>query len=368
MDFFEYAISNIEYRDPLFGIVILIFCIGLVSLFGYYWNYIISKKQQESLRKFMESFDYIGFDKEVKEFLALSPNPIPSLLFMAKMYQKSANYEKAIRLYTTLLDSIKNPLDKIPILESLGLVYTKAGFPLRAKEIYLEILHHYPRNPVTLNALIKIYEELNAFEDALNALDCLEEIQGGTQLHQSYLQTKILIFTSQNHTQITQKQLPAKLLATLKKEPRLMRLIMTFLKDYYPSLFWQCVLEIPQDSLLQILDLLWSQKEIPQEILEELENLPTQANNLRILKEILEAKGILSLSASQKAIFELEALCLLRANKSYQGDLRFSYQCTNCSGTSPLAFDRCPHCDELLTSKTLVFLKEKQDEVCYSFL
>ncbi|WP_299546522.1 tetratricopeptide repeat protein [uncultured Helicobacter sp.] len=365
MDFFEYAIHNIEYRDPLFGIVVLIFCIGLVSLLGYYWNYIVSKKQQESLSKFMESFDYVGFDKEVKEFLALSPNPIPSLLFMAKMYQKGANYEKAIRLYATLLDSIKNPLDKIPILESLGLVYTKAGFPLRAKEIYLEILHHYPRNPLILNALIKIYEDLSDFEDALNALDCLEEIQGGTQLHKSYLKTKILILTHKNQTQ--KNQLPLKLLAKLRDEPRLARLILSFLKDYYPTLFWQSILKIPQDILLQIIDLLWNQKEIPTSLLKELEH-STLLEKQSLLKDIFEAKGLLPLSISKKTTFELETLCLLRANKNYQGDLRFNYQCTNCNGTSPLSFDRCPHCNGLLTSKTLVFLKEKQDEVCYSFL
>ncbi|EEO26657.1 tetratricopeptide repeat protein [Helicobacter winghamensis] len=365
MDFFDYAIYNIEYRDPLFGIIVLIFCIGLVSLFGYYWNYIISQKQQKSLSKFIESFDYVGFDKEVKEFLALSPNPIPSLLFMAKMYQKSANYEKAIRLYATLLDSLKNPLDKIPILESLGLVYSKAGFPLRAKEIYLEILHHYPRNPVVLNALIKIYEELNAFEDALNALDCLEEMQGNTQLHKFYLKAKILILTHKNAT--NQNQLPSRLLSLLKKEPKLTRLILSFLKDYHPTLFWQCILEIPYNALAQILDIIWNQKEIPTSLLKELEST-TLENNQSLLKDILEAKGILPLSVSKKATFELETLCLLRANTNYQGDLRFSYQCTNCSGTSPLAFDRCPHCDGLLTSKTLVFLKERKDEVCYSFL
>lgn len=368
MDFFEYTFHNIEYRDPLFGIVILIFCIGLVSLLGYYWNYIISKKQQKSLSKFMESFDYVGFDKEVKEFLALSPNPIPSLLFMAKMYQKSANYEKAIRLYATLLDSIKNPLDKIPILESLGFVYTKAGFPLRAKEIYLEILHHYPRSPLILNALIKIYEELNAFEDALAALDCLEEIQGGTQLHKSYLETKILILTHQNPAKISQNQLTSILLNKLRNEPFLTRLILSFFKDYHPTLFWQCLLEIPYESLFEILDLLWTHKEIPTHLLKELQNTPVLKKNQNLLRDILEAKGILPLSVSKKTTFELETLCLLRSNKHYQGDLRFSYQCINCNGDSPLSFDRCPHCDGLLTSKTLVFLKEKQDEVCYSFL
>ena len=63
MDFLNTMLHNIEYRDPLFGIIVLIFFIGVASLLGYYWNYIIQKKQQNSLSKFIESFDYIGFDK-----------------------------------------------------------------------------------------------------------------------------------------------------------------------------------------------------------------------------------------------------------------------------------------------------------------
>lgn len=355
-------LEGIEYRDPLFGIMVLIFCIGIVSLFAYYYNYIISQKKQKELGNFIKSFDYIGFDTEVKEFLALSPNPIPSLLFMAKMYQKSANYEKAIRLYATLLDSIQNPLDKIPILESLGFIYEKAGFPLRAKEIYLQILKHYPRNPLILKTLIKIYEKLNSFEEALKALECLEELQGNTHLHQFYLKAKILIFSKTNS-----KNKEQKLLKILHNEPRLARIILEFFRDFYPTLFWDNLTKIPKENLLNIQDLIWNLKEIPQSILLNLQNLPQNAHN-KLLKDILEAKGFLPLSITKKETFELEILCLLRTKNTFQGDLRFNFQCLNCKGESPLSFERCPHCGELLNSKTLAFLKEKQDEVCYSFL
>lgn len=360
MDF----LASIEYRDPLFGIMIFIFCIGLVSLFAYYWNYLISKRQQNSLSKFVESFDYIGFDKEAQEFLALSPNPTPSLLFMAKMYQKSANYEKAIRLYVALLDSIQNPVDKVPILESLGLVYEKAGFPLRAKEIYLEILHYYPRNALVLKTLIKTYEKLNLFQDALSALDCLEEIESGTGLYRRYLKTKILISSQRKSEESAQK-----LLIILKEEVLLARLILGFFKDFYPTLFWDCLNIVPQDSLLELQDMLWNLKSeaIPQSILKELRNVPTTPQG-RILKDIFEAKGILPLSFSQKTTFELETICLLRTHKTFQGDLGFHYQCKSCKATTPLPFEHCPYCEGLLTLKTLIFLKEKQDEACYSLL
>lgn len=360
MDFLE----SIEYRDPLFGIMIFIFLIGLVSLFAYYWNYLISKRQQDSLSRFIESFDYIGFDKEAQEFLALSPNPTPSLLFMAKMYQKSANYEKAIRLYVALLDSIQNPMDKVPILESLGLVYEKAGFPLRAKEIYLEILHYFPRSPLVLKSLIRTYEKLSLFKDALSALGCLEEIQGDMGLYRHYLKTKILI-SSQKKSEETSY----KLLAILQEEPLLARLVLGFLKDFYPALFWESLMQIPKEILLDLQDILWNLKieAIPQSLIKELQNIPTNPQS-RILKDIFEAKGILPLSFSQKETFELETICLLRTHKSFQGDLGFNYQCKFCKATTPLIFEHCPHCEELLTLKTFVFLKEKQDETRYSFL
>ncbi|WP_301008823.1 lipopolysaccharide assembly protein LapB, partial [Helicobacter sp. UBA3407] len=279
--------ESIEYRDPLFGIMIFIFLIGLVSLFAYYWNYLIGKRQQDSLSRFIESFDYIGFDKEAQEFLALSPNPTPSLLFMAKMYQKSANYEKAIRLYVALLDSIQNPVDKVPILESLGLVYEKAGFPLRAKEIYLEILHYFPRNPLVLKSLIRTYEKLSLFKDALSALGCLEELQGDMGLYRRYLKTKILI-SSQKKSEETSH----KLLIILREEPLLARLVLGFLKDFYPALFWESLMRIPKETLLDLQDILWNLKSeaIPQSLIKELQSIPTNPQN-RILKDIFEAKG-----------------------------------------------------------------------------
>ena len=362
MEFLRGILERIEYRDPLFGIVVVIFCIGLVSLFAHYWNYIIAKRQRNSLAKFLESFEYIGFDKEVKEFLALNQNPFPPLLFVAKMYQTSANYEKAIGLYTTLLDFIPNPADKIPILEALGQTYIKAGFLLRAKEVYLQILQHYPRNIQALKSLIKIYEELKSFEDAINALECLEEVQGSTHLYKLYLQAKILILSQKPNN-------PQRLLELLQKEPRLARLILNFLKDFSPTLFWDSLNQLPKDIFLDIQDLIWNLKEIPPNFLKNIQDAQETENlNTKILKDILEAKGILPLSFSQKATFELETICLLRTHKSFQGDLRFAYQCASCKGISPFSFDRCPHCGELLTSKTLVFLKEKQDEMCYSLL
>ncbi len=302
----------------------------------------------------MENFDYIGFDKEIKEFLALSSNPIPSILFMANMYQKGANYEKAIRLYTTLLDYIKNPIDKIPLLESLGNIYYKAGFPLRAKEIYLEILHYYPRSQNILKALIKIYEDLNLYKEALEALDCLEEIAGNTALHRHYLQAKILITQKDDN-----KDKLKKILSLLKKEPKLSRIILPFLKDFHPALFWENLQSLDSQSILEILDILWNC---------ETSEIPTTPLQSKLLNDILEAKGFCPTTSGKKETFELEALTLLNQDKNYKGDLKFTYHCTFCKANTPLPFETCPHCGTLLSLKILTFLKEKQDETHYSFL
>lgn len=347
-------LSAIDYRDPLFSIIALIFCIGIISLIAYYWDYFINKKQQDSLRHFIESFDYMGIDKETREFLALSQNPVPSVLFIAKMYQKSANHEKAIRLYITLLDYLKSPSEKIPILELLGDTYYKAGFPLRAKEIFLEILHHYPRHIVILKQLIKIYEELGEYKQALEALDCLEEIQGGMEKEKAYLESKLLITSTKS-----QDKKLKKLLVFMETNPQLSRVILGYLKSFHPFIFWERLEQFSPQEILNVLDILWN---IPKE---EVQNKYFQS---KILCDIFQAKGYLPLSEDAKSTFELESLCLLLKNNNFKGDLKFQYHCLSCQGNTPLAFERCPYCGELLHLQIHPILKEKQNETHYSFL
>ncbi|MDA3968780.1 tetratricopeptide repeat protein [Helicobacter ibis] len=341
-----------QYRDPLFSIVILIFCIGVISILAYYWNYITSKQKQNGILKFMKNFDYVGFDNEIKEFLALSPNPMPSILFMAKMYSKSANYEKAIRLYLTLLNNIKNPIDKVPILESLSDVYYKAGFPLRSKEICLEILKHFPRDEEALRKLIKINEELSLYQEALEALKCLKEIKGNMTKEELYLQAKILITSKESNKE-------KKLLEILKKEKNLSRIILSFFKDFYPTLFWQRVEELENKDILNILDILWNT---------QMQELPSNPLKSKILNDIYKTKGYYDDDNFKKETFELESICLLQREGHYFGDLKFSYKCNICNAISPLSFDRCPHCGEILSIKCIATLKEKENEMRYSFL
>ena len=345
--------TNLDYRDPLFGIVIIVFLIGMVSIFAYYWNYILHKKQQDSLQKFMASFDYVGLDKETKEFLALSSNPIPSLLFIAKMYQQSANYERAIRLYVTLLDYVKNPLDKVPILESLGKTYYKAGFPIRAKEIYLEILHHYPRNVAILKQLIKVYVELGDYKGGLEALSCIEEIEGGTDFSRAFFKVKLLITSAKKQEHKLEK------LLELNKDSKLNRVVLPFLKTSHIGFFWECVKKLKKAEILDILDILWNLKA---------EDFNQDDFREKTLSDIFVAKGFLADKKDKKETFELEALSLLKQNGHYNADLKFTYQCLNCKANSPLAFEFCPHCGALLNIKVQVQLKEKRNETSHSFL
>lgn len=349
----EYFI-NFDYRDPLFGIVVLIFLIGVISILAYSWNYFLNKKQQEALHKFMESFDYVGFDRETKEFLALSSNPIPSLVFIAKMYQESANYEKAIRLYVMLLDYIKTSTDKVPIMESLGETYYKAGFPLRAKEIFLEILHHYPRNAKILKELMKVSFELGDYKGSLEALSCIEELEGGTSFICAFFEVKLLITSAKKD-----KESLLELLEISKKNLRLKRVVLPYLKTLHIGLFWEFVQELNRDELLEILDILWNLKK---------EDFIQSDFKEKILSDIFQAKGFLEFKAEKKEIFELEALCLIKQEGNYKADFKFNYQCLNCKGNNPLPFEFCPHCGELLNLKVQVNLKEKQDETSDSFL
>ncbi|MDE5591466.1 MAG: tetratricopeptide repeat protein, partial [Helicobacter sp.] len=145
----------------------------------------------------------------------------------------------------------------------------------------------------------------------------------------------------------------------LKEEPRLLRLILDFLKDFHPSCLWEILEDCSQEEIFQVLDIVWNLNS---------DQLPNNVFKNPILNDVFQAKGYYSLQEGVKSSFELESICLLHQYGNYQGDLRFNYSCNVCKAISPLAFDRCPHCGELLSIKVLTFLKEKHNEESHSFL
>lgn len=169
-----------SYTDPLVGIIVLAAIIAIAAFIDYCRNRYRSKKKERSLKNLAKSYEFVGIAQGVEEFLTLSHNPIPTLQFIANAYIQSGNTQEAIKIYLSILEhlehSSKNTISKIEILQNLGSAYYSAGFLQRAKNIFLEILKNYPKNPEVLIYLLKTYEQLNEYKNAINALECIEEI------------------------------------------------------------------------------------------------------------------------------------------------------------------------------------------------
>ncbi|PAF43213.1 tetratricopeptide repeat protein [Helicobacter sp. 11S02596-1] len=335
------------YRDPLFGITILIAIIAIVALADYSRNRYRSKKRSQSLKNLAKSYEYGGLSDGVMEFLALANNPIPTLMFLAQTYAKSGDSEQAIKIYLSMLEKTLEAKDKIPILEALGITYFNAGFLQRAKTIFIEILKSYPRNSSTLSYLMRTYESMGEYKKALEVLDCLDELEFGTDTknnanseiadNKNYLYLMMLI--NENFLSLEQKQ--SQILALSKKAPSLQKMVLQYLKTYAPALFWEQIATqmTPRRDVRNFIDLLWDfpKEQIPFDSLKDSQSV----------LDIYRAKDYIS-DQKECHIFELEILRVLSSGTThFQADIDFEYRCHSCKSIFPFDAYRCPTCSEL---------------------
>lgn len=372
----------LNYRDPLLGIVILLLIGSSIILISYFWNKYKEKSKGDSLRDFINRFDYIGFDDEVKKFLSLSNNPTPSLVFVAKIYEKNGEYEKAINLYLTAIETVSETKQKIPILELLGNLYKKAGFLMRSKDIFMQILQYYPRDIKTLYSFVEVSQALADYKSALEGLDCLRELGEDTSATYYYFKAKLLLQETQNSSLSTLPQKIKTMQDLLEQQPLLLRIALRFYLQYAPNLFWQCFKTPHNLNILEFLDILWN---IPPHLLnqEVIANNPT-LNLIFTLKFSQEFLGRLAYNSQNNDkitwSFELEVLYLLQNYSKtiqnlphYHVDLDFTYTCKICHFSSPIEFERCKECGSSLevcsNTKLKVIPKERlENEERLSFL
>lgn len=322
------------YRDPLFSIAVLIAIIAFAILSDYYRNFYRKKKKEKSLNTLIKSYKHNGFFDGIAEFLKVSKDPIPTLLLLAKGYVRSGDNQQAIKIYLTLLTQIEDSVQKLEILESLGEAYFQAGFLQKSKEIFLEILANNPRNIQTLLHIIRLYETLGEYSNAIEALKCLEEnLENPSEQEQKkflllYDYLDVMILLQDHHEAEEEKAL--KLLEKLKKQKELARIVLTYFKLYHIELFWE---SLPADGWQNHIDLLWdfTLEQIPQKII---------ANTQAI--EVFQAKGYYP--AQRCSNFALEIIRLLNHHSSFKVQPSFSYHCKECFGDFPFDSFRCPNC------------------------
>lgn len=270
---------------------------------------------------------------------------------------------------------------KLRSLQSLGIAYYMAGFLQRAKDIFLEILKNYPRNPQVLMHLLKTYEHLSEYKNAIDALECIEEIydvqkasdfsrssftfaplsvseqkrfENMLLLNKLYLSTLLLI---NDHTLPFSSKIQS--LNDIKtKQPKLAKIILTYFKSVSHTLFWEQVNALSQDQVNNMIDTLWDfeRKDVPLEYI----------TNPQIL-DVYRAKGWIY-DEKTCEMFELDNMRILQRYCKFQTTLNFEYRCHNCNNIFPFENPRCPHCGELLCNDLICKIQKVDYETSYSLL
>jgi tetratricopeptide (TPR) repeat protein len=321
----------IEFRDPLFGIIIFFSLVFVITLFSYWWSRIKHKEESRYLDSFLDVFSSLPTEKELKSLMRSEAISEKSALIMAQTYYQNGDYEKCIEIYLILLELQKEPAQKKETLYLLGVTYFKAGFLERSQDIFLQILKQFPRTPKALRYLLIIYEKMHQFDKALEVLEPLDELGIDNRKDRIYLLAIAIIRSAEFGVE----EKAHKLLALYQEHHLLSYLIFEYLFRHTPDLAWK---NLDLSQCEQISDLLWNAREAES-------NLDIITSN-RYLRELFSAKGIVLL-ARESNIFEFDILIKLNIADQSGATLQFDYLCGHCKQVYPFSFHRCPNCHEI---------------------
>ena len=340
----------IEFRDPLFGIILFFVIVFIIAFFSYWWRKYRYKEDKKQLERFAKEFHVLPTDEELRSLLESEALAHRSLYLLADTYEKSGDYEKAIEIYQKMITKPSEPHAKRETMLLLGATYFKAGFLERAKEVFLEILRLHPRTPKALEHLLVIYEHLQEFDQALEVLEPLEELGASAQKERIYLKT----VASVRKTELTVAQKAQRLVAIYREHATLSYLVFSELFKLDSVLAWR---ELDHSQCRRIADILWK---IPKERVD----FDIIASN-SFLRELYSAKGYVDLAKSS-SVFELDVLIKLRCAADATATLQFEYLCGECKQLFPFAFHRCPSCHTIDTLVCEMILSRRSNEKNHS--
>ncbi|MEE8589152.1 MAG: hypothetical protein V3S80_07400 [Sulfurimonadaceae bacterium] len=336
----------IEFRDPLFGIIIFFSLIFVIALISYWWRRFKSKEDSHYLNSFLNVFNSMPTEQELKTLMSSEAISDKSALIMAQTYYQNGDYEKCIEIYLIMLEMQKDPNEKKETLYLLGKTYFKAGFLERSQEIFLQILKQFPRTPKALRYLLIIYEKMHQFDKALEVLEPLDELGIDNKKDRIYLQAVSIIRSAQYG--VDEK---AQLLLALYQEHHLLSyLIFEYLFRFTPDLAWKN-LDLGESE--RILDILWNAREAEA-------NLDIISSN-SYLRELFSAKGT-ELLTQESSIFEFDVLIKLNMADQSGATLQFDYLCSECKQIYPFSFHRCPNCHSIDSVVTEALLTKDRFE------
>ncbi len=325
MDFFF-----VEYRDPLVGLIILTVLIFVVAVANYIWKVFASKDEEQKLEKFIKKFEMDSVHKDLLRNEGLS---FGNLSFLAEIFTKSGEFEKATQIYLIALEKSKDKQEHEFIFFALAKVYFKAGFLERAKEVLLQALKIRPRNIQTLKLLKIVYLKLRKHKENLELLDCLFELGENVKEEKEFL--KALDFLESSLSNEEKKEYILKL--QIDNNPMLGRLVF---EKYHIFL---------NQDFSSICDLLYK------------ENKTFNLQNKEYF-EFFYASGLIEDEKPKGVVFKNSNFKMLKILKdnSFKARLEFSYRCTECKSVMPLFFYHCPVCYEFNTCQIIYEVKNNE--------
>ena len=325
----------LEYRDPLFGIILLVALIFLISFVTYSFSIYKERLAREDYRKLSLRFELGKLKEEDYVHLYKTYNlPFDSILLLASSFLHKGDYNKAISVYLTLLEHVNDRVKKEELLELLGTTYFKGGFLQRSKEIFLRILKFSPRNKNALNHLLLVYEKLKDFQKAKDITACLEELDKDMSVDKIYLDSLIILNDS-----ILSYEKRTELLYEIFKENKIIeRIFVSFLIQFNKPFFWEHISEF---NCSKYMDVMWYLN------FDDINFDKVLQNNF--LVELYNAKGYLD-TLKHSSDFDFDILILINTHEhKIKASLDFEFVCTICKHSYPIFGTRCPHCHNILT-------------------
>ncbi len=322
----------IEFRDPLFSIIIFFTLVFVVTFFSYWWGRYRRNEDSRHLDKFLRQFRALPSKSELKVLITKGELSEKSWLLLALSYSKNGDYEKSIEIYNELL-TIRDKSNYRDTMFLLGRTYFKAGFLERAKQIFLEILKTNPRTPQALHYLLLVYEYMRDYKSALEVLEPLDALEKDIVKDAYYLKSLALL----NDAALEEGEKIFKLLEIYKQTHQLTYLVFEYLFRVNPKIAWENFDSSKSDLLT---DILWQidKKDLDLDII--LSN--------GYLRELYTARGDISVSKGS-SVFEFDVLINLHSRVNVT--LSFEYMCNECKQVFPFAFNRCSHCHSIDTAR-----------------
>lgn len=326
MDFFF-----VEYRDPIVGLVVLSALVLVVALMHYAWRVFATKSQEKGLEGFIKKFDIAD---EHKDLLRASSLSLENLHFLAGIFTKSGEFEKAIQIYLIALEKIRDKKEQELIFYDLAEVYFKAGFLQRSVEVLLNALNLRPRNERALKLLKIVYLRLKRYDEVLQTLECLFELGFDISVEKAFIE----LLREQNASKKDENK--GEIQSKMQKNSAQNN---EFVKRF---LIENGVLDIHADFSL-VVDLLYKNKKAI--FLEDSSYFELFcAMNLAEIRENYAFKNP-----------KLQMLQILNAS-GFKAKLSFSYVCTHCKNQMPLFFYHCPICYEFGGCKILYEVRDDE--------